>query len=79
MLRTAPEDSMNAMWQRLIERLRGVRAWLQGGSSVGQLTQYLILMMAIVGVLYLVVTFVWGNVHIGQPVIFDTFAGDSGQ
>lgn len=69
----------NSVWQRLIGVLRGLRSWLQGGSSVGQLTQYLILITAVVGVLYLVVTFLWGNVGFGQPLIFDSFAGDSGQ
>lgn len=67
------------MWQRLLDVLRGLRSWLQGGSSIGQLTQYLILITAVVGVLYLVVTFLWGNVGFGQPLIFDSFAGDSGQ
>jgi len=78
-LHGAPEGTINSVWQRFVAVLRGLRTWLQGGSSVGQLTQYIILVTAIVGVLYLAVTFLWGNVHFGQPVIFDSFAGDSGR
>ena len=74
-----PIGASKSVWQRLLDVLRGLRSWLQGGSSIGQLTQYLILITAVVGVLYLVVTFLWGNVGFGQPLIFDSCAGDSGQ
>ncbi len=67
------------VWQRLVGNVRGVRGWLQGGSTAGQVTQYVILLVAILGSLYLVATFMWGNIQIDGQFIVDSPPGDSGQ